>query len=109
MKLLRYGLILAAASLAVGACTTARYQMLDQRGGVVAAPTNRRGNRMKALKLIKQHCPNGYEITSEGEVPIGTVSRSDISTEPNIFDGTDISQSTRFRELTEWRIQFTCK
>ena len=50
----------------------ARYVMQDQYGGVVAIPANNNSwpnhYRDEAAKLMKQKCPQGYDIVQEGEV-----------------------------------------
>jgi hypothetical protein len=109
MDLKRFGIVLVAGCLAASACSTARYAFLTPTGGIVATPSNREGNRMKSLALIERKCPGGYQINHEGEVLLGTVTTHDFRSEPNIFDGTDIRQTTRTRVRSEWHMDFTCK
>lgn len=69
----------------VGGCSGARMVHVSSDGGVVAIPSNSNYwpyyHRDRALALIKERCPNGYEIVREEEVVTGQVSHTDARTD----------------------------
>ncbi len=77
-------LVLAATSVIVGGCAKARMVEVAQDGGVVAIPanSNRWPNyyRNQAEELIREKCPDGYEIVEEEEVVVGQVARTNSQT-----------------------------
>lgn len=79
---------LAACAAAVGllsGCAGPRVVKSDQTGGVVAIPTNSNSwpgyYRTKAEEMIRQRCPNGYEIVSEQEVVTGQRAHTNVQTD----------------------------
>lgn len=66
-------------------CAGARHVQFDQGQGVVAIPANTNSwpnhYRDQAEKLMRERCPNGYEIIREEEVVTGQVKHTDTHTE----------------------------
>lgn len=75
--------------LALGSsgCSAARMVQVGPDGGVVAIPQNTNSwpyyHRDKALALIQQKCPEGYEIVSEEEVVTGQTAHTNSNTNTN--------------------------
>ena len=125
-------------------CNSARMVRCDATGGTVAMPCNSNTwpyyHRDKAMALMQQKCPNGFEIVSEGEVVTGQVAHTNAQTntkenptillggkdanasqKPNgldAFGGLAIpigetkhttQQTTTYRDVTEWRIDYRAK
>lgn len=101
-------LLLTLVALAAG-CSTARPVYLDGGGGVVAMPFNTEGNRAKAFEIMRAHCPNGFEILHEEEVPVGTVTSTTAGAEPTQTGGVAGGSTTTTTTQTEWRITFRCR
>ena len=76
-------LAVVAATSMVG-CAKARYVEVTQQGGVVAIPSNTNRwpsyYRKHAEELIRQKCPNGYEIVQEEELVTGKVAFTNSNT-----------------------------
>ena len=96
-------LFLGNAALSSGCCA-ARTVLTRPDGGVVAIPNNSNAwpwyHRDKALALIKQQCPNGYEIVHEDEVVTGQVAHTNSNTSTNqtpavVLGGANGNSSTR--------------
>lgn len=68
----------------VAGCAGRRLVRTDAAGGVVAIPNNSNYwptyYRDKAEEMIRQRCPNGYEIVGEEEVVTGTVTNTSTQT-----------------------------
>ncbi|WP_439620721.1 hypothetical protein [Gemmata sp.] len=84
-------------------CAGPRVVRSDQTGGVVAIPANSNSwpgyYRTKAEELIRQRCPNGYEIVSEQEVVTGQTAHTNVQTDTQeapalVFGGKDSSEKT---------------
>jgi hypothetical protein len=139
------GLLLVALIAVVGltGCAKARFIETSPGCGVVAIPANTNTwpnyYRDQAEALIRQKCPNGYEIVGEGEAVTGQVAHTDSHTEsrppPTLsfggeadsgkkgdrsasFAGLAIplgktqettNQTTQYSNVTEWRISYRAK
>ncbi len=70
---------------ALTGCANARYVKTDQGSGVVAMPSNTNCwptyYRDHAEALIRQKCPNGYEVVGEEEAVVGQVAHTHTETE----------------------------
>ncbi|TWU48824.1 hypothetical protein Poly51_47280 [Rubripirellula tenax] len=64
-------------------CGSARYVFKDSDLGVVAMPSNSERNREKALELMQQHFPDGYEIDREEETVVGLVTHEHVHGDAN--------------------------
>ena len=66
-------------------CANARYVQVDQDTGVVAMPANTNCwpnyYRDHAETLMRQKCPNGYEVVGEEEAVVGQVAHTHTDTE----------------------------
>ena len=66
-------------------CANARYVKTDQYSGVVAMPSNTNCwptyYRDHAEALMRQKCPNGYEVVAEEEAVVGQVANTHTETE----------------------------
>ena len=103
----------AAAALALATlagCASARLVVVEPGGGAVAIHRNEPASRAKALELIAQRCPGGYEIVREEEAVTGTEVTNESSTEiDKSFNEARTTQRLSTRTRTEWRISFRCK
>ncbi|MCC6311628.1 MAG: hypothetical protein IT345_12050 [Trueperaceae bacterium] len=102
-------LLLTLSVFAAGGCNSARYVYLDGTGGVIAMPYNTEGNRAEATKLMRAHCPNGFEIVREQEVAIGSTTTTSTGTEPTQSGGVVAGTTISTRTDTEWQIVFRCR
>jgi hypothetical protein len=72
---------------ALTGCANARYVKTDQGSGVVAMPANTNCwptyYRDHAEALMRQKCPNGYEVVGEEEAVVGQVAHTRTETETN--------------------------
>jgi hypothetical protein len=133
-------IIVSAIGLAgLGGCANARYVQVDQACGVVAMPANTNSwpfyYRDHAEALIRQKCPNGYDVVHEGEAVTGQVAHTDAQTETrgpptlnlggadhdkksSAFAGVAIPlgeteqrthETTHVEDVTEWRISYRAK
>ena len=108
------GLVLASAiGLAtLGGCANARYVECSAGDGVVAIPANTNSwpnyYRNHAEELMRQKCPDGYEIVHEGEAVTGQTHDTDTGIIRDSFpmgpSEQHIHQQTRVTDITEWRI-----
>ena len=98
-------------------CNGARYIVKNQDSGVVAIPSNTdywpTYNRSRALKLIEEHCPNGFDIEREEEYVTGTVTTQHTETDNDYFGPFIINEaattSTSHYDQTEWRIYYKAR
>jgi hypothetical protein len=131
------------AVVVLSGCSTARFVQVGQDGGVVAISNNSNRwptyNRDRAMALIKEKCPNGYEIVAEEEVVTGQVAHTNSTTNTqeapavvlggaNSSNGSsrssgsfgsiaipvgtaqqDTVQTTSYSDVTEWRITYRAK
>lgn len=98
-----------AAFAAIGCEFGTRLARETPQGGTVIYPIsydtdilNSRG-RQDALRLINEKCPNGYNVTTQGEVPIiqKNIDRA--------WSG-QISKSVQDKQVDRmWGIEFTCR
>lgn len=69
----------------IAGCAKARFVQVDQGYGVVAIPANTNSwpnyYRDQAEALIRQKCPNGYEVVHEEESVTGQVVHTDTRSE----------------------------
>ena len=72
-------------ALGSSGCSAARWVQTGPQGGVVAIPSNTNSwpyyHRDRALALIQQKCPGGYEIVNEEEVVTGQVAHTESQTD----------------------------
>jgi hypothetical protein len=123
-KQVRAAMLLAPLFLAgtVG-CSSARYVMQDQFGGVVAIPSNTNSwptnYRDEAEKLMREKCPQGYVIEREEEVTVGQTTTSKTNNDTKSYDvpggrrspsgtvtTTTTDRSVAVQDKTEYRITF---
>lgn len=87
----------------------ARQILVLPDSGVIAVSSNTQASRAKALELMAGHCPAGFDITREEEVPVGErvreETRTDIDRRDRITSTTDYRVRTRY----EWRMEYTCR
>jgi hypothetical protein len=71
-------------SAALTGCNSARFVETTADGGVVAIPCNSNSwpcyHRDRAEALIRQRCPNGYDIIREEETVMGTLAHTNSQT-----------------------------
>jgi len=104
------GLTVAVCLFGLCGCGGAARQILVlPEGGVVAASSNSEGSRGKAIELIQGHCPGGYEIVREEEVPVGQRVREETRTDADRKDRVTSTTEYRMRTRYEWRIHYTCR
>lgn len=104
--------MLAAASTlsCLGCAPTARFVLVEPGGGSVAVFRNDPAHREKALELMAQKCPGGYDIVREEEIVTGETVTKDRSTGyDKIREEARTTEERRTRPTTEWRITFTCR
>jgi hypothetical protein len=108
-------------------CANARYVQVDQETGVVAMPANTNCwptyYRDHAEALMRQKCPNGYEVVCEEESVVGQVAHTHTESEtrppPSVSIGGVASvavplgnteertrETTNVDNVTEWRIYY---
>lgn len=87
----------------------ARQILVLPDSGVIAVSSNTEASRTKALELMARHCPAGFDVTREEEVPVGErvreETRTDIDRRDRITSTTDYRVRTRY----EWRMEYTCR
>jgi hypothetical protein len=119
-RTIRFGALLLIGGL-VG-CGSARLVQRNQYGGVIALNGDRNKAMEQANQMMAQHCgPGNYQVTSEGEVPVGTDTYSQSNTNygestrsnrsgtrSNTEGGATTTSGTSTRTATEWRIQYQC-
>jgi hypothetical protein len=100
----------AAVLLLEGCAATARYVVLEPRGGSVAIFRNTPAHREKAHALMAQKCPGGYDIVREEEVVTGETVTKERATEFDRFsEELRTTEERRSRRNVEWRITFSCR
>jgi len=96
---------------------------MNPSGGVVAIPSNtnscRSYNHRKAEELIRERCPQGYEIEREGEAVVGQTQYVQTNTQTTgdpllaalrIAPVEKVSKETKsVQDQTEWRIYYRSK
>jgi hypothetical protein len=115
-------LLLLSGGLAVSnGCANARFVEVNKGEGIVAIPSNTNAwptyYRDKAEKLIRQQCPQGYEIVWEREEVTGQAAHTNSRTEqrgmnigPIGLGGEERTKSTtNYSDVTEWRIFYRAK
>jgi hypothetical protein len=119
-RTVRFGALLLIGAL-VG-CGSARLVQRNQYGGVIALNGDRQKAMEQANNMMAQHCgPGNYQVTSEGEVPVGSDTYSQSNTNygqstqsspngqySNTQGGATTQSGTSTRTATEWRIQYQC-
>jgi hypothetical protein len=118
----RYLWLGTAALLFTAACGSARLVQRNQYGGVIALNGDRNKAMEQANNMMAQHCgPGNYQVTSEGEVPVGTdtyaqsntnygesTQQNRSGTASNTQGGATTTSGQSTRTATEWRIQYQC-
>ncbi|QDT05319.1 hypothetical protein K227x_37190 [Rubripirellula lacrimiformis] len=98
------GLLLAAG------CGHARYLLKEPEGGVVAIPSNQPRHREKAIELMQQHFPDGYEINREEEAVVGLVTHRHEHAKSDANDGVHhkvhLRSTATTTDKTEYRISY---
>ena len=103
-------------------CGSARLVQRNQYGGVIALNGDRNKAMEQANQMMAQHCgPGNYQVTSEGEVPVGTDTYQQSNTNygeqtqsnrsgtyQNTQGGSTTTSGQSTRTATEWRIQYQC-
>ena len=135
-------LSLCAGVLCAAGCAKARHVQINGGTGTVAIPenTNTWPNyyRKQAEDLMRQKCPNGYEIVAEEEAVVGQTAHTDTRTEskgpPMLgFGGTEskpgkgetssfagitlpigksetkTTETTQYTAIKEWRIHYRAR
>ena len=96
--------------LLTACAATARVVLVERGGGVVAIHRNTPAYREKAVALMAQQCPRGYDIVREEEVVTGETFTKEYSTEFDKFsEEVRTTEEERSRRTVEWRITFTCR
>lgn len=102
----------AAAALLLALCVScggARPVLVEPDGGIVALSGNTGKSRTGALEIMSEHCPGGYEIIREEEVPVGSRVReettADLDRKDRITSTTEYTVRTRY----EWWIHYRCR
>ena len=76
---------LAVALLGLTGCAAPRFVQVNAEGGVVALPSNTNHwptyYRDKAEAMMRQKCPNGYEVVHEAEAVVGQVTHTHAQTD----------------------------
>lgn len=102
-----------AAALAATLCScvaSARFVVVEPGGGAVAIFRNTPAYREKALALMAEKCPGGFNIVREEEVVVGETVTRERSTEYDKFrEELRTTEEKRARPTVEWRITFTCR
>lgn len=107
-KLGKLGLVAGLVSIALAGCGSARYVQRTQFGGTIALNGDRGKAMEAATKDMQAHCPGGYQVLQEGEVPIGTDTGARSDTYQN-RDGSVTQQAGQStRTATEWHVQYQC-
>jgi hypothetical protein len=97
-------------ALLAGCAPKARLVLVEPTGGAVAIHRNTPKYREKALALMAQQCPRGYDIVREEEVVTGERVTREYNTEyDRIREEVRTTEQQRTRADTEWRITYTCK
>lgn len=109
MKTLKFGPIILLLLIGFSACSSARHVVIETGGGVVAMPSNRPGNREKAMELIGARCPGGFDIVREEEVPVGQVFRGETEERTDRPDKRTKTREYTIRTRYEWRLHYNCR
>ena len=97
-------------AILAGCAPTARLVLVEPAGGAVAIHRNTPAHREKALALMAQQCPRGYDIVREEEVVTGATVRKEYNTEyDRIREELRTTEEQRTRTDVEWRITYTCR
>lgn len=92
-----------------GCSGAARQILVLPDGGVIAVSSNTEASRAKALDLMASHCPAGFDVTREEEVPVGERVREETRTEIDRRDRITSTTDYRVRTRYEWRMEYTCR
>ena len=96
--------------LPAACAATARFVVVEPAGGVVAIHRNTPEYREKALALMAQKCPGGYDIVREEEYVTGETVTKEYATEyDRVFEEVRTTEEERVRRTVEWRITFACR
>jgi hypothetical protein len=113
MTATRRGTLFVAAALAAtlaGCGPTARLVVVQPAGGAVAIYRNTPAYREKALALMSQKCPGGYQIVREEEYVTGeTVTKERTAGYDKFREEVRTTEEKKTRNAVEWRITFTCR
>lgn len=89
-------LCVAMAVVILSGCARPRFVEVSKDGGVVAIPSNSNQwptyYRDKAEKLMREKCPEGYEIVMEEEVVTGQVTHTDSRTKTKEAPSLDLGR-----------------
>jgi len=110
---MRRGALFLATALAVSlsSCApTARLVVVKPAGGAVAIYRNTPAYREKAVALMNQKCPGGYDILREEEFVTGeTVTKERTAGYDKFREEVRTTEEQRTRNAVEWRITFNCR
>lgn len=98
-----------AAAVLATACVSARQVVILPDGGVIAVAGRTDADMQKAVELIRGHCPSGYEITRQEEVPVGSSYEEETTHERDRKDRVTSKTEVRVRTRYEWRIHYDCR
>jgi hypothetical protein len=102
--------LVAAGSLLLGGCASARLVLVEPGGGAVVIPRNTPKSREKAYALMARQCPRGFHIVREEEVLVGSTVTREYETEfDRIREEVRTTEEERVRRNVEWRITFSCR
>lgn len=87
----------------------ARQILVLPDGGVIAISSNTETGRAKALELMGRHCPAGFDISREEEVPVGERVREETKTDIDRRDRITSTTEYRVRTRYEWRMEYSCR
>ena len=102
-------MLVLATPLLLFACAAARQVVIRPGGGVVAVAARTAANMAKAGEIMAGHCPGGYEVTREEEVPVGSRYEEETTHERDRKDRVTSTTEVRVRTKYEWRIHYTCR
>lgn len=109
----RRGTLFVAAALAasLSSCApTARLVVVKPAGGEVAIHRNTPAYRQKAVALMNQKCPGGYDIVREEEFVTGETITKERTAEYDKFrEEVRTTEEKMTKNAVEWRITFTCR
>lgn len=90
-------------------CAAARQVVILPDGGVVAVTGRTEANLARAGELMAAHCPSGFDITREEEVPVGSRYEEETTHDRDRKDRVTSKTEVRVRTKYEWHIHYTCR
>ncbi len=111
-RIIRIALLCAAVAATLG-CSRIREVKVSKTGGEIALLGGREGAMEKAKAAMSANCPEGYEIDEQGEVVVGSTTRSRGSertrkSKSGRKSRTSARSTSSTTDKREWRVVYSC-